>query len=200
MVDAGVRRAYLDPDNKLLWRFNLRRMDFEQIHDSILAIAGTLDLSVVGEVLTVLGDEVDETLEVTPVAALDVLWRPETQAHLSQGVDPGGRGIGVGLARELDVLGQDVAHVALVDGLQPGAATFESVRPVQDRQRQGVQRLNPKVGAIRRALAHLLLGALVEGHQHQRVSRHTGIEHVTSTFDQHSRLSRSSGGNDASSG
>jgi len=37
-----------DPDNKLLWRYNLHRLDFEEIHDSILQIAGTLDLSEVG--------------------------------------------------------------------------------------------------------------------------------------------------------
>ncbi len=32
-----------DPDNKLHWRYNLRRLDFEQLHDSLLAMAGTLD-------------------------------------------------------------------------------------------------------------------------------------------------------------
>jgi len=37
-----------DPDNKLLWRYNLHRLDFEEIHDEILAIAGTLDLDTVG--------------------------------------------------------------------------------------------------------------------------------------------------------
>jgi cytochrome c553 len=40
--------ADTDPDNKLLWRYNLHRMDFEEIHDSLLEIAGTLDLSRVG--------------------------------------------------------------------------------------------------------------------------------------------------------
>jgi cytochrome c553 len=35
--------AELDPNNKLLWRYNLRRMDFEQLHDSLLAITGELD-------------------------------------------------------------------------------------------------------------------------------------------------------------
>ncbi len=33
----------LDPNNKFLWRYNLRRMDFEELHDSLLAIAGELD-------------------------------------------------------------------------------------------------------------------------------------------------------------
>ena len=38
-----------DPDNKLLWRAHLRRLDFEQLYDSILAISGTLDLTVGGK-------------------------------------------------------------------------------------------------------------------------------------------------------
>jgi mono/diheme cytochrome c family protein len=35
--------AEQDPHNQYLWRANLRRLDFEQLHDSLLAIAGTLD-------------------------------------------------------------------------------------------------------------------------------------------------------------
>ena len=37
--------AEKDPNNKLLWRFNLRRMDFEELHDSLLAVTGELNLS-----------------------------------------------------------------------------------------------------------------------------------------------------------
>jgi len=40
--------AAIDPENHLLWRANLRRLSFEQIHDALLAAAGTLDLSRVG--------------------------------------------------------------------------------------------------------------------------------------------------------
>jgi hypothetical protein len=35
--------AEIDPDNRLLWRYNLRRMDFEELHDSLLVITGELD-------------------------------------------------------------------------------------------------------------------------------------------------------------
>ena len=35
--------AAQDPNNHYLWRANLRRLDFEQLHDSLLAIAGTLE-------------------------------------------------------------------------------------------------------------------------------------------------------------
>jgi mono/diheme cytochrome c family protein len=40
--------AETDPDNKLQWRYNLRQLDFEEMHDSILAIAGTIDLTMGG--------------------------------------------------------------------------------------------------------------------------------------------------------
>jgi cytochrome c553 len=35
--------AETDPNNQYLWRYNLRRMDFEELHDSLLAITGELD-------------------------------------------------------------------------------------------------------------------------------------------------------------
>ncbi|MFO0968067.1 MAG: PSD1 and planctomycete cytochrome C domain-containing protein [Gemmataceae bacterium] len=38
----------VDPDNRLLARMNLRRLDFEAMRDSILATAGTLDLKMYG--------------------------------------------------------------------------------------------------------------------------------------------------------
>ncbi|MBC7807103.1 MAG: PSD1 domain-containing protein [Akkermansiaceae bacterium] len=37
-----------DPENRLLWRQNRRRLDLEQIRDSLLAASGTLDTSSVG--------------------------------------------------------------------------------------------------------------------------------------------------------
>jgi mono/diheme cytochrome c family protein len=40
--------AEIDPDNKMQWRYNVRQLDFEQMHDSILAIAGTIDLTMGG--------------------------------------------------------------------------------------------------------------------------------------------------------
>jgi cytochrome c553 len=40
--------ADTDPDNKLQWRYTVHQMDFEEMHDSILAIAGQLDLTMGG--------------------------------------------------------------------------------------------------------------------------------------------------------
>jgi mono/diheme cytochrome c family protein len=40
--------AELDPDNRLLWRSNLRRLDFEEMHDALLTITGELDSTMGG--------------------------------------------------------------------------------------------------------------------------------------------------------
>jgi hypothetical protein len=41
-------RAAIDPDNRLLWRMNRRRLDVEAWRDAILAVSGTLDDSLGG--------------------------------------------------------------------------------------------------------------------------------------------------------
>ncbi|PHX63224.1 MAG: hypothetical protein CK551_07130 [Planctomycetaceae bacterium] len=38
----------VDPENKLLWKQNRRRLDFESLHDSVLSVSGNLDLKVGG--------------------------------------------------------------------------------------------------------------------------------------------------------
>jgi hypothetical protein len=47
--NANSKYADVDPDNKLHWRYNMRRLDFESLHDSLLAIAGTLDPTLGGK-------------------------------------------------------------------------------------------------------------------------------------------------------
>jgi mono/diheme cytochrome c family protein len=42
------RYAEIDPQNRLLWRANLHRLEFEAVRDTILALGGQLDLSVGG--------------------------------------------------------------------------------------------------------------------------------------------------------
>src|SRR5688572_3716653 len=49
--------AEKDPNNKLLWRFNLRRLDFEELHDSLLAITGELNLKYGGKPVAINTDE-----------------------------------------------------------------------------------------------------------------------------------------------
>jgi hypothetical protein len=45
---AGPGRE-IDPDNKLLWRQRLRRLEAEALRDSVLAVSGTLNLEMYGE-------------------------------------------------------------------------------------------------------------------------------------------------------
>jgi mono/diheme cytochrome c family protein len=45
---TNPRYAQIDPQNHLLWRANIRRLDFEEIRDSVLALGGQLDLTMGG--------------------------------------------------------------------------------------------------------------------------------------------------------
>ncbi|HEV2207626.1 MAG TPA: PSD1 and planctomycete cytochrome C domain-containing protein [Verrucomicrobiae bacterium] len=44
----NARYAQVDPDNRLLWRANIRRLEFEALRDSLLAIGGDLDPTMYG--------------------------------------------------------------------------------------------------------------------------------------------------------
>jgi len=43
--DDNGRFTQVDPDNRLLWKMNRRRLDFESMRDSLLAVSGKLDLT-----------------------------------------------------------------------------------------------------------------------------------------------------------
>ncbi len=45
---TNPKYAETDPDNRLLWRANLRRLDFEEMHDALLTITGELDRTMGG--------------------------------------------------------------------------------------------------------------------------------------------------------
>jgi Protein of unknown function (DUF1553)/Protein of unknown function (DUF1549)/Planctomycete cytochrome C len=47
--DSNPRYDVIDPDNRWLWRQNRRRLDFEALRDTILAIGGDLDQTVGGK-------------------------------------------------------------------------------------------------------------------------------------------------------
>ncbi len=46
----------IDSDNRLLWRANRQRLSWEALHDSLLAVAGTLDLTPGGRAVELLSD------------------------------------------------------------------------------------------------------------------------------------------------
>jgi cytochrome c553 len=47
-AENNPKFAEIDPDNRLLWRANLRRLDFEEMHDALLTITGELDRTMGG--------------------------------------------------------------------------------------------------------------------------------------------------------
>ena len=55
-TQTNPRYAETDPNNKLLWRYNLRRMDFEELHDALLAITGELDRTYGGKPVAISTD------------------------------------------------------------------------------------------------------------------------------------------------
>ncbi|MHA3774254.1 PSD1 and planctomycete cytochrome C domain-containing protein [Verrucomicrobiota bacterium sgz303538] len=54
--DTNPKYAEMDPNNRLLWRYNIRRLEFEPIRDSLLYIAGKLDTKVGGQPVNILSE------------------------------------------------------------------------------------------------------------------------------------------------
>lgn len=52
-VGADARGAQVDPENRLLWRMNRRRLELEAMRDSLLAVAGRLDLKEFGRAVDI---------------------------------------------------------------------------------------------------------------------------------------------------
>ncbi len=55
--EATAATIAADPGNKLLWHYGLQRFDFEEVYDSLLAIAGSLDRTVGGKPITPASDQ-----------------------------------------------------------------------------------------------------------------------------------------------
>ena len=51
--DYNAEKAEVDPENRLLWRMNRRRLEAEAVRDSILAVCGKLDYEMGGSLLGV---------------------------------------------------------------------------------------------------------------------------------------------------
>lgn len=51
--DPNPANAAIDPFNRLLWRANVRRLDFEALRDSFLAIGGKIDLTMFGHPMNI---------------------------------------------------------------------------------------------------------------------------------------------------
>ena len=63
VLDTGLG-ADRDPENRLLWQMNRRRLEAEEIRDSLLAVAGELDLSMGGSLLPIRNHKIMSTAEI----------------------------------------------------------------------------------------------------------------------------------------
>jgi mono/diheme cytochrome c family protein len=76
-----------DPENKLLWRANTKRLDAEQIRDAVLAVTGELDLTAAGEGVDASRPRrtiYNKVIRNTRDPVLDVFDAPEGFASMSQ--------------------------------------------------------------------------------------------------------------------
>lgn len=58
VTEQRERGTNADPENRLLWEFPRRRLDFETQRDAMLAVANSLDLRIGGPPIEILGDAV----------------------------------------------------------------------------------------------------------------------------------------------
>ena len=77
--DIQDRGAAIDPDNRLLWRAPRRRLDAEQLRDSLLVVAGQLDRQIGGgELITKLykaSQVLDEKRGVASASTINSRWK-----------------------------------------------------------------------------------------------------------------------------
>jgi mono/diheme cytochrome c family protein len=57
LLTSSPTGALVDPDNQLLWRYPLRRLDAEQLRDSVLAVSGKLSPKAGGAPVPIMHDE-----------------------------------------------------------------------------------------------------------------------------------------------
>ena len=83
----NAHAAEADPENTLLWRMNRRRMEAEVIHDSLLQVAGRLDLQMGGLAAVVktqdpTSDELDRNNEIYRRITRRAIYVPVHRTHV----------------------------------------------------------------------------------------------------------------------
>ena len=91
------------------------------------------------QVLSIAGERLGETVDLSLVAALDPCRIEEPEACKGERLQPGGDGVGVAHPWELDEAADDPAHFGLVDGVEPLRLASERRAAVDDCQRDRVQ-------------------------------------------------------------
>jgi len=71
---SALRASEIDPDNRLLWRMPLRRLEAESLRDSVLAVSGKLQVKMFGPPVPIKEDEVGQV--VVGIDTTDSAGRP----------------------------------------------------------------------------------------------------------------------------
>jgi cytochrome c553 len=77
--DTNPRFAQVDPYNRLLWRANIRKLEFEAIRDSLLSIGGKLDLELGGKPVNITAEPYSDRRSV--YGYIDRANVPEVMTH-----------------------------------------------------------------------------------------------------------------------
>ncbi|HEY6167332.1 MAG TPA: DUF1553 domain-containing protein, partial [Verrucomicrobiae bacterium] len=77
--DNNPRFAQIDPYNRLLWRANIRKLEFEAIRDSLLFIGGKLDLAIGGKPVNIVSEPYSSRRSV--YGYIDRAAVPEVMTH-----------------------------------------------------------------------------------------------------------------------
>ena len=167
MRDDGTSAAEIDSTNQLLWRQNRRRLDFESMRDSMLAVAGTLDPTIGGRSV-----KLSETPHPT---------RRSVYAYVDR-VDPDP------LFATFDVPSASVCSAQRTETLVPQQALFAMNNPfVTDQARALIARADFQSAKTRAEKIELLFQRTV-----QRKPRPNEVAMVSRFVDQASKTTRQS--------
>ncbi len=116
----------------------------------------------------VAGEDLGQPVDVAGVLGLDLGGRAQAEADPAEGLQPGGGGVGVGPAGEVDQPVEDAALVRLVERVDPALAAArrgEGTPAGEDGQAEGVERADVEAPGVAEALPHLVGRPLVVGDQ-----------------------------------
>ena len=117
-------------------RSGIGEQDLDCSHDLLVVVERTT----VAQCPPVQRQHGHESVDVAVVQRFDLLRITKSQPGQRQGLDPQRDRVRVPLARELDQLADDPAHIGLGDGRHPGRLGCERRRPVDDGKRNCVER------------------------------------------------------------
>ena len=170
----------------------------QQQLDGLEDLFVVVDVAGTGQLVPVAGEGIGKPFDLAVVAALHLRRVEQPEASDRQRFDPGGDGIGVADARELDQPADEPAHFGLVDRVEALRLASERCAAVDDRERDGVERAHLQAGHVGGAGGDLFLGPLVERDERDGGGRDAPLLHqVTRAFGEHPGLTRAGGGDDA---